>query len=207
MTDPITRAPPSGPEPQRYVADPKNLPAEFPTQAHSAEFWAALGRTVATFGFLENVLARAIFAITGTTELPEDPAKAEAAIRGWQGTLERALSDPLGNLIDSFGKALRENAKTTITKPEMLLEELREAARLRNVLCHGFWQMPDASGRSVPFFVNRKIEVFETPVDADFLNRVRKATVEMACDVISTVTHMGWQFPGSSGPGKPVWPA
>lgn len=24
--------------------------------------------------------------------------------------------------------------------------------------------------------------------------------------VINVVTHMGWQFPGSSGPGKPIWP-
>jgi len=204
MTDPSNIAAPSDIEPRRYVTAPQNLPSEFPTQAHSSEFWEALGRTVATLGFLENVLGRAIFAITGTTELPEDPAKAEAALKDWPRTLERALSDPLGGLIDSFGKAVRENAKTTITNLDLLLDQLKQAAGLRNVLCHGFWQMPDTAGRSVPFFVNRRIEVFETPVDVDFLNQVRSATVEMACGVINIVTHMGYQFPGSGGPGKPV---
>jgi hypothetical protein len=34
-------------------------------------FWEALGRTIATFGFLEEVLGKAIFAFTATTQYQE----------------------------------------------------------------------------------------------------------------------------------------
>jgi hypothetical protein len=40
------------------------LPPSFPTQAHAPAFWEALGRAVATFGFLEETLGKAIFAFT-----------------------------------------------------------------------------------------------------------------------------------------------
>jgi hypothetical protein len=35
------------------------LPPGFPTQAHSPAFWEALGRAVATFGFLGEMLGKA----------------------------------------------------------------------------------------------------------------------------------------------------
>jgi hypothetical protein len=44
------------------------LPPSFPTQAHSPAFWEALGRAVATVGFLEETLGKAIFAYTGMRE-------------------------------------------------------------------------------------------------------------------------------------------
>ncbi|UTP39248.1 DUF4209 domain-containing protein [Phenylobacterium sp. LH3H17] len=195
----------SGPEPRRFVVDVKRVPPGFPTQAHSSEFWEALGRTVATFGFLENVLGKAVFAITGTTELPEDPTEAETALKAWSRTLERALTDALGGLIQLFATAVRANSNVTTTNIDELLDQLKQAANLRNVLCHGFWQLPDASGRSVPFFVNRKIEAFASPIDVQFLTQTREATLEMALSVINVVTHMGFQFPSTGGPGEPVW--
>jgi hypothetical protein len=188
-----------------HKVDEKSLPSHFPTQRHRPEFWEALGRAVATFGFLEDVLGRAIFAVTGTQELPSDAAATQAAYEAWLPKLEHALSDPLGNLIVTFGKAVREHPQATITNLDALLGEFRRAAEMRNVICHGFWQVPDSAGRSVPRFVNRKLEVFETPVDIAFLNQVRSATVEMACGVMNTVTTMGYQFPGSSGLGRSVW--
>ena len=81
-------------EPKRYVVDVKGLPEKFPTQRHAGEFWEALGRTVATFGFLEEALGKAIFSFTATREIPEDQIQAE--FEKWLPTLERALSDPLG---------------------------------------------------------------------------------------------------------------
>ena len=44
------------PEVKRFVVDLGNLPALFPTQRHSPIFWEALGRAIATFGFLEEML-------------------------------------------------------------------------------------------------------------------------------------------------------
>ena len=81
-----------------YVVNRNALPDRFPTHKHEPAFWEALGRTVATFGFLEDVLCKAIFAFTATTHYEED--EIEEAYRAWLSTLERALVDPLGNLIN-----------------------------------------------------------------------------------------------------------
>lgn len=59
-------------KPTRCVVDQSALPENYPTQRHEAYFWECLGRTVATFGFLEEVLTKAIFAFTATTNYPED---------------------------------------------------------------------------------------------------------------------------------------
>src|SRR5947209_8488671 len=92
---------------RRFQADFDKLPVQFPTHLHPAEFWEALGRVVATFGFLEETLGKAIFSFTATLQYPE--TEIQAAYEKWLPTLQRALSDPLGGLIDSYGKAVREN--------------------------------------------------------------------------------------------------
>lgn len=58
-------------EHKRFIVDFKNLPSLFPTHRHSPMFWETLGRTIATFGFLEEVLGKAIFAFTATTRHQE----------------------------------------------------------------------------------------------------------------------------------------
>ena len=165
-------------------------------------FWEKLGRAIATFGFLEEVLGKATFAFTATTRYGED--EIDVAFEKWLPTLENALIDPLGNLIDAYAKAVRGNS-AAIENLDELLDELRKASTIRNVLCHGSWRSPDGHGRSVPLFVNRKKMVFDTPVDIAFLEQTRQGVAELACAVFSTVTHMGWQFPGSKGPGKAVF--
>jgi hypothetical protein len=57
--------------PKRYVVKLSALPESYPIHAHDAYFWKYLGRTVATFGFLEEVLTKAIFAFTTTTKYSE----------------------------------------------------------------------------------------------------------------------------------------
>lgn len=185
-----------------FAIDRNQLPDGYPTHGHSAVFWEELGRTVATFGFLEEVLGKAIFAFTGTREASDDCIELE--YQKWLPMLERALSDQLGNLIKSYCDAVKKNGNANLTSMDDLLNDLRAASRLRNVLCHGSRRIPDAQGKSLPHFVNRHNEVFDTPIDATYLRQVRKHVVELACSVIDTVTRMGWQFPGSSGPGEPI---
>ncbi|WP_027160970.1 hypothetical protein [Mesorhizobium sp. WSM1293] len=187
---------------RRSIIDQDALPEDFPTHRHAGAFWEVLGRTVATFGFLEETIAKAIFAFTGTRDVPAQEIEAE--FEKWLSTLQKALSDPLGGLIDAYGKAARQHPNTTITNLQDLLDDLRRAAELRNVLCHGSWRIPDSAGRSIPFYVDRKNRVFETPIDVAYLDQVRGHVVELACAVMDTVGHMGWQFPGSRGPGKQV---
>lgn len=186
----------------RHVLDRAALPADFPTNFHKDQFWEALGRAIGTFGFLEEVLGKAIFAITATREYPED--EIEGAYLAWLPKLEKALSDPLGGLIATFGAELKRHEGATIANLDDLLVDLQAGAKLRNVLCHGSWRAPDANGRSIPFYVTKGGEVFETAVDIAFLDQTRAHTVELICSIIDTVTHMGWQFPGSSGPGRPL---
>jgi hypothetical protein len=72
-------------------------------------------------------------------------------------------------------------------------------------ICHGSWKAPDDQGRSRPLYVDKKRGVFETQIDIALLKQLQKHIAELACTVVSTVTQMGFQFPGSSGTGKPVF--
>lgn len=189
--------------PRGYIVAAADLPERFPTHAQSRAFWESLGRVVGTFGFLEEVLAKAIFAFTATRPYAE--SEIEGAFEQWLPKLERALTDPLARLIDSFGQAVRDHPSKAITNLPDLLRALKEAAAMRNILCHGSWRLPDSRGASVPLFVNRKKEVVETPMDCAYLDQVQRHAAELACSVVNTVTNIGLQFPGSAGPGKPVW--
>jgi hypothetical protein len=73
------------------------------------------------------------------------------------------------------------------------------------VLCHGSWRKPDADGRSAPFFINRRLEVFEDSVDVAYLQRIQEAVAGLIVNVTNSVTLTGLQFPGSKGPGEVVF--
>ena len=185
------------------IVDVNTLPPDFPTHRHDAVFWERLGRTVATYGFLEEMLGKAIFSFTATKRYKA--TEVDAAFEEWLPTLKRALKDPLGGLINLYGKAVRDHPVAAVEDLDVLLDRLREAARLRNVLCHGSWSAPDQNGASVPLFVDRKLNVFDTPIDCAFLDQVQRHVAEVSCAVISSVTYMGWRFPGTHGPGMPIW--
>lgn len=188
---------------KRSFVDRNSLPELFPTNFHPPLFWEQLGRTIATFGFLEKVLGKAIFAFSGTRKY--DAHEIEDAYGAWLPKLEHALTDPLCHLADSYGKAVRENQNSTTENVGELVERIKKAATIRNVLCHASWGVPDNEGRSLPLFVNKK-RTFETKIDIPFLRQVQEHVRDLACDVIDTVTQMGWQFPGGVGPGETIWP-
>jgi hypothetical protein len=190
------------PEPRSVIVDLAKLPPHFPTHRHRAEFWEAFGRTVATFGFLEEVLVKAILVFGGTQHVPDD--KVDEEIENLLKTLEKALSATLGGLIDAYDKVARAHNNAALPGFDKLLEDLRQVCPVRNALCHGSWRDPDDQGRSIPFFVDRKNRIFQDPIDVGYLQMVQRHAAELACDVVSTVTQMGRQFPGSGGPGIPI---
>ena len=192
---------------KRSFIDRDQLPEFFPTHRHSALFWEHLGRTIATFGCLEEVLGKAIFAFTMTRRYNNEE-DAEAAYKTWlPQLLQQALTDQLWNLAEKYGKAVRNNPDSTISNIDELVSEIKKAAKLRNVLCHGSWgQRPDETGKSLPQFVSKNCEVFDTPIDIEFLRHLQRRVVELCCDVMDSVTLMGWQFPGGVGLGKEIWP-
>jgi len=187
---------------KRYIIDLEALPKMFPTHMHEPMFWESLGRAVATFGFLEETLGKAIFAFTGTKPYSEE--EIQKVYENWLPKLQNALSDQLWNLIESYGKSVREHPDATIVNLDELLDQLKKAAKIRNVICHGSWRSPNAEGASVPLFVNRQQERFETAIDIPFLLQLQKSVFELICAVINTVTHMGWQFPGTQGSGTVI---
>lgn len=187
----------------RHIINLEALPKMFPTHKHEPMFWESLGRTVATFGFLEETLGKAIFAFTATKPYSEE--EIQKAYENWLPKLQNVVSDQLWNLIESYGKSVREHPDATIENLDELLDQLKKAAKIRNVICHGSWRPPNAEGASVPFFVNRQQERFETAIDVPFLLQLQKHVSELICAVIDTITHMGWQFPGTQGPGRVIW--
>lgn len=189
-------------KPVRYFINPGSLPDRFPSHKHEPSFWESLGRAVATFGFLEEVLGKAIFSFTATR--PYKETEIQQAYSKWLPKLEHALIDPLGNLIDVYGKAVRDHPGAEIDYFNDLLDDLREASQIRNVLCHGSWRLPDTNGASIPFFVNRQKEIFNSALDRQSIDQVQRHAANLECAVINTVTQMGWQFPGSAGPGKTI---
>jgi hypothetical protein len=191
------------PDDEKYYVDSSALPQNYPTHLHQNIFWEELGRTIATFGFLEGVLTRAIFSLTSTIKYGESDW--EEAFDTWMPKIEKSLSDQLGGLIDSYGVAVKANPDTEKSELKEFLETLREVARLRNVLCHGSWNKPDDAGASVPFFVNKKHEKFETPIDIEYLKQTRSHVLELSSSVMNSVTQLGWQFPGTGGPGQVIY--
>lgn len=189
-------------EKTRHLVDFDRLPIQFPTNFHKPEFWEALGRAIATFGFLEETLAKAIFAFTTTK--PYSDEDFEKALEKWLPKLQRALSDPLGNLIDSFGKAVREHPDAAIENLDVLLHGLKESSKIRNAICHGSWPPPNSYGASVPFYFDNKQKQFDIPIDIPYLKQLQLHICELISAVINTVIFMGWQFPGTSGPGKAI---
>jgi len=179
------------------------LPNKFPTHRHEAAFWESLGRAVATFGFLEDILGKAIFAFTATR--PYSETEIHQAYEEWLPKMERALTDQLWNLIETYEKAVREHPNALVDNFDDLLDDLRKASKMRNILCHASWRLPDPSGASLPFFVNRQKMMVDSAMDGLVLDQVQQHAAHLACAVINTVTQMGWQFPGSSGPGAPIW--
>ena len=156
---------------KRSTIDRDNLPDMFPTHRHDPEFWEQLGRAIASFGFLEEVLGKAIFAFTAARRYKEN--EIDAAYEAWRPKLERALTDQLVNLAEAYGKATRDNPDTTTENVSDLVKDIKSAAVIRNVLCHGSWRVPDTNGAAIPLFLNRQNEVFESPIDVVFLRQIQ----------------------------------
>lgn len=169
-----------------------------PTRSHSAEFWEKLGRTIGTFGFLEEVLRKAILAFTGKKRY--SPDEVDDAYKKWGRELERALTNQLFNLIEQYEKAIRDHPESKISEESLalLIEKLKEACALRNVLCHGSWRLPDSEGKSLPLFVSKRLGVFETKINVAYLEQLRRCLNELATDIMNSVLEMDWEFPGST---------
>lgn len=185
------------------VIDRMRLSPNWPTNLFPAGFWEQLGRTIATFGLLEDVLGKAIFAFTATTAYKEDDAADH--LSKWDLQLHQALTDTLWPLSEVYGKVVRDNQEAEFKNVGDLVEDIKNASKIRNALCHGSWHLPDASGKTDLYYFDKKNGKFDTRIDIAWLRQVQAHVVSLICSVIDSVTVMGWEFPGGAGPGEPIW--
>lgn len=183
--------------------DRARLSPQWPTDLFPPAFWEQLGRTIATFGLLEEVLGKAIFAFTATTEFNEKDAAEYLA--KWDKQLHQALTDTLWPLAEVYGKVVSEHQESDFKNVDELVDDIKKASKIRNALCHGSWHAPDASGATDLYYFDKKDGKFDTRIDIDWLRRVQTHVVGLICSVIDSVTVMGWEFPGGAGPGEPIW--
>lgn len=182
----------------RIVRD--KLHEHYPTHRHTSEFWEELGRTIATFGFLEEMLKKATYAFASITPCSEE--EYESKNMEFEKQLVRIVSGSLSKLIDEYDKTVRKHPDANTDNLDDLIKYLRKGTEFRNMLCHSSWGPPNENGASVPFFVNSRNEKFNSPIDVEFLRKIRLCVVELICDVRDSITLMGWNFPGGHDMGK-----
>jgi hypothetical protein len=185
------------------VIDRDRLSEHWPTGLFPPDFWEQLGRTIATFGLLEDVLGKAIFAFMATKEYTEEEAL--KSLEKWDKQLQQALTDTLWPLSEVYGKVVRDHHDANFTNVGDLVDDIKKASKIRNALCHGSWHAPDASGKADLYYFDKVDGKFGAPIDIPWLKQVQAHVVDLICNVINSVTVMGWEFPGGAGPGKPIW--
>lgn len=176
---------------------PKNktsqLPENYPTHRHPAELWEQLGRAVATFGFLEEMLKKAILAFEGYQ--PYSEAKHEE----FEKLIKSMAPSTLGALIAPYKKAAYKYYNTPQQQVSInsLIDDLESLKDYRNPICHASWYAPDEEGKSKIFFIRRNgLLSFDTKIDTAFLIQTRVHTAEVADSVIKSVIAANLDFPG-----------
>ena len=186
--------------------DRNELPAEWPTHRGTPAFWEELGRTVAAFGFLEDTLARACFALTATCEYA-NIGEAEAAFAKWGTKLERSLTDTLASLTSKIGEVFENDDRVPADVGSDIVRRLHELAVWRNALCHGAWVRFDADGSAWLRYFRRTSdgpEALDCSLSPEEIANIRTATVDVTLCLMDTVARIGVRFPGTKRPSVEV---
>lgn len=149
------------------------------------DFAAAIGHAVASFGFLEEALKRAIFALSrdGLGETPND-----RALAAWLRRMEEIADDTMGTLIDQFVKQM---GRAQVRGRDDLARDLRAIRKSRNMLCHASWKPVADSPRWHPAFLNTKGESFPDDLSAEDIYRIHEATLNAAARIVSIMRATG----------------
>lgn len=181
--------------------DRNKLPAEWPTHRGTPAFWEELGRAVAAFGFLEDTLARACFALTAIREYASI-VEAEAAFPKWRMKLERSLTDTLTSLTSRLREAFENDDRVPADVGSDIVRRLRDLAVWRNVHCHGAWVRFDADGSARLRYFRRTGDGPEAldrfSLSSQDIASVRAATVDITICLVDAVACTGVPFPGTT---------
>ena len=127
------------------VVDRARLPDGWPTNRGSPAFWEELGRMIAAFTHLEDMLARAYFGLTGSRKFA-NMEEARAAFPQWEKVLKASLTDTLGSITSKLSKVFRDDDRIPDEIAGGFLARLDGLRVWRNALCHGAWQGFEADG-------------------------------------------------------------
>lgn len=188
--------------PKGWENDPADLPTGWPTQLIPDDFMMELGRTVATFGALEFVLKRTIFALSATE--PRNKIT-DRMVESWiRNRILPTLSGTLGQLVDTLRHELKHAKSPALPDWERLMRELDDLTQTRNILCHGHWVPGDNPGFYAPSFISHRDGEFDGEFSVAGLRQIRTDTVKAACECMDLVTLKGYNFPGLDGPGMHI---
>ena len=97
-----------------------------------------MGRTIATFGMLEDTLGKALFTATAQKHVAEGK-ELEREMAAWEKPVTKGLSDALTMVSGKVKAAWKEHDGELSAEHATIIEEIKELAKERNRLCHGAW--------------------------------------------------------------------
>ena len=121
------------------IEELKTLLEDTPVHDPSSLFWEEIGRTVATFGMLEDLLPRALYKITGHQTVDEE-GDAQQQVKVWCAALIRNMSDTLGGLAHTLETAWTNRDGELHSENADIVKEIRALAKARNQVCHAVYQ-------------------------------------------------------------------
>lgn len=151
-----------------------------------ADFAALLGQCVASFGWLEEILKRAIFALD-RARLADDLTPQE--LQAWLTRIGTMADDSMGTLIERLDSAMRRHPG--LHDRDAITDALHEVKRHRNHLCHASWRPTDDKGLWHPAFVNTRGEPFDHALGVDDLAAILRDTVTIGQRVIRVMRTTG----------------
>ncbi|WP_236635804.1 hypothetical protein [Paracoccus aminophilus] len=149
------------------------------------DFAAALGQAVASFGWLEEVMKRALYSLD-RARLAGDLSEEE--LQRWLRHMDDLADDSMGTLVEQLDAALRRHPGLPDRIP--LNDRLVALKIQRNLLCHASWR-PAGAGRWHPAFVNAKGEPYGTDFSVEDLLATRDETVALGRKIVSIMHATG----------------
>lgn len=153
-----------------------------------ADFAAMLGQCVANFGWLEEVMKRAIYALD-RARLADDLTEEE--LQTWLDHIGHLADDSMGTLIEQLDAAMRRHPG--LQDRNRMTERLAEIRLYRNLLCHASWRPTGDDGRWHPAFVSNKGKVQDQALSLADLDRIRAETAEIGALVLRIMRASGEQ--------------
>ncbi|UXU74237.1 MULTISPECIES: hypothetical protein [unclassified Paracoccus (in: a-proteobacteria)] len=153
-----------------------------------ADFAAELGQCVASFGWLEEIIKRTIYALD-RARLADDLTEQE--LRHWLTHIGGIADDSMGTLIDQLDAAMRRHPG--LRQRDRITERLAAARLKRNLLCHASWRPTEDRGRWHPAFVDNRGQVHKDDMWIDDLRAIRAETVDLGQEVLRVMRATGLQ--------------